>query len=76
METDANMRIVITIHTKDSVQAHVSKIEANLWLFQNNKKYVLIRIDLTDLFLLTLQAEAAAAAAMDKDRIVHYDIGI
>ena len=76
METDANMLIVTMIHTKDSVQAHVSKIEANLWLIQNNKEYFSIRIDLKDLFLLTLQAEAAAAAIMDKDRFAHYDISI
>jgi len=28
METDANMLIVITIHTKDSVQAHAVTITA------------------------------------------------
>lgn len=73
METDASMLIVTMIHTKDSVQAHVSEIKANLWLFQNNYEYFSIRIDLTDLFFFTLQA-VTITAAMDKGRFAHYDI--
>ena len=75
METDANMLIAIMMHTKDSVQVHVSKIYAKLWLFQHNKEYFSIWLDLTDLFLFTLQAETAAAA-MDKDRVAHNDTTI